>query len=133
MTALRKFSLAATLAVGSAFLSAVSVSAMPPGAGKRSAAFARSPLLAEVLKDKSSGQIRRRGPRAAGYVGQVIGGAVAYPQFHRPYATYSPAYPAFGPYSAADPAMISCMRRFRSYDAATRTYLGFDGFRRRCP
>jgi hypothetical protein len=77
----------------------------------------------------------RRAPRAAaGFAaGLAIGRAVAYPHFHRPFATYSPAYPAYGPYSAADPVVISCMRRFRTYDPSTRTYFGFDGFRHRCP
>ncbi|HXF88822.1 MAG TPA: BA14K family protein [Xanthobacteraceae bacterium] len=131
MTVLRKLSLAAGIAVGTAFVCAAVVVAMPSGAAKRSASFA------EVLnKDKAVIQVRRRRtPRAAvGFAaGLAIGGAIAYPHFHRPFATYSPAYPASGPYSAADPAIISCMRRFRTYDAATRTYLGFDGVRHRCP
>lgn len=33
----------------------------------------------------------------------------------------------------ANDAVAYCERRFRSYDAATGTYLGYDGLRHRCP
>lgn len=131
MTVLPKLSLAAGIAVGAVFLCTASVVAMPSGAAKRNASFA------EVAnKDKAVIQVRRRrAPRAdAGFAaGLAIGGTIAYPHFHRPFATFSPAYPASGPYSAADPSIISCMHRLRTYDPSTRTYLGFDGFRRPCP
>lgn len=32
-----------------------------------------------------------------------------------------------------DGAVAYCMRRFRSYDPASGTYLGYDGYRHRCP
>ncbi len=131
MALLSKLSLAAGLVVGSAFLGAAPVFAMPYGLAQLSA------QLSEILHEhRPIIQVRRRrGLRAAGGFGAglAIGGAVAYPHFYRPYATYSPAYPAYGPHSAADPAIVSCMRRFRTYDLSTRTYLGFDGFRHRCP
>jgi hypothetical protein len=30
-------------------------------------------------------------------------------------------------------AAAYCMRRFRSYDPISRTYLGYDGYRHHCP
>jgi hypothetical protein len=131
MAVLPKLSLAAGIAVGSALLWAASAFAMSYGLTRPSV------RPTEVLSERGAViQVRsRRGHRAAaGFgAGLAIGGVIAYPRVHRPYATYSPAYPAYGPYSAADPAIISCMRRFRTYDLSTRTYLGFDGFRHRCP
>ena len=53
--------------------------------------------------------------------GVVIGGAVAAPGFYgRPVRAY-------------DPAIAYCMRRFKSYDLRTMTFLGFDGRRHPCP
>lgn len=77
---------------------------------------------------------RRRSFRSdAGYpAGLAMGSAFVPPHFDRPFVTYSPAYPAFGPYSAPDPAVFSCKRRFRSRDAALPSHLSFDEFRRHC-
>jgi CubicO group peptidase (beta-lactamase class C family) len=36
-------------------------------------------------------------------------------------------------YGDYDSAVAYCMRRFRSYDPASRTYLGYDGYRHSCP
>lgn len=35
--------------------------------------------------------------------------------------------------AVAAPSVATCQARFRSYDAATGTYLGYDGLRHRCP
>jgi hypothetical protein len=37
------------------------------------------------------------------------------------------------PEPVADDAVAYCMRRFRSYDPVSQTYLGFDGLRHPCP
>ena len=52
--------------------------------------------------------------------GVVVGGAVAAPGF-------------YGRPVRADPAIEYCMRRFKSYDLRTMTFLGYDGRRHPCP
>jgi hypothetical protein len=84
----------------------------------------------------------------AGFVaGAIIGGALA-----SPYYGYGPYYPAPYPYYAAPPgpvyygapgpvyggppagdAVAYCMQRYRSYDPASGTFLGYDGRRHPCP
>jgi hypothetical protein len=57
--------------------------------------------------------------------GALIGGALAAPYYYGP-----------GPY-AYEPgggnAVAYCMRRFKSYDPGSGTYLGYDGYRHSCP
>lgn len=74
----------------------------------------------------------------AGFVaGAVIGGALApYPYYYGP----GPYYYGPGPYYAPGPvyapggnAVAYCMQRFKSYDPASGTYLGYDGLRHPCP
>ena len=55
--------------------------------------------------------------------GAIIGGAIA----SQPYA-----YETAPVYGGGD-AVAYCMSRFRSYDPASGTYLGYDGFRHPCP
>ncbi|MCG7392757.1 BA14K family protein [Microvirga sp. ACRRW] len=52
--------------------------------------------------------------------GAIIGGAIANSQ--------AQAAPAYGGSAAA-----YCAQRFRSYDPASGTYMGYDGVRRSCP
>jgi hypothetical protein len=48
--------------------------------------------------------------------------------------TYSPGYNYSYGYSPQGGGDVGyCMRRFRSYDPRSGTYLGFDGLRHRCP
>jgi hypothetical protein len=68
--------------------------------------------------------------------GALLGGALA----SRPYYGYGPGYYYnSGPeYYAAVPAPSGdsdayCARRFKSYDPASGTYLGYDGMRHPCP
>lgn len=56
--------------------------------------------------------------------GAIIGGAIANSQ--------QPTYYEGGP-SAGGDAVAYCMQRFRSYDPASSTYLGYDGVRHSCP
>jgi hypothetical protein len=81
--------------------------------------------------------------------GAIIGGAVAasepwYGYDHAPGyygygydpGYYGYGYPAPGGYVAATPgedAGAYCAQRFRSYDPASGTYLGYDGYRHPCP
>jgi hypothetical protein len=83
---------------------------------------------------------RRSGAGAGAFIaGAIIGGIIAsqpgyyydpyygYPYYHYPYRPY------YRPYVYYDPAIAYCMRRFRSYDPYSRTYLGYDGRRHPCP
>jgi BA14K-like protein len=128
---IRKVSLSLALTFGFVLSSAASISALPlyPAGGDALAAplQATSPLI-EVRN--------RRGATEAGFAAGVITGNIVasqpryysgYPQF------YTPAYPASGPYSAGDPAIAYCTRRFRTYDPYTMTYRGYDGYRYSCP
>lgn len=65
--------------------------------------------------------------------GLIIGGAIAR-SYNYPYG-YPYSYPyaaAPYPYPGGD-AVGYCLRRFRSYDPASGTYLGYDGYRHPCP
>jgi BA14K-like protein len=89
--------------------------------------------------------------------GAIIGGALANPYYYGPgpyYAAPGPYYAAPGPYYYGAPppayygapagpayggapvagdAVAYCRQRFRSYDPASGTYLGYDGQRHPCP
>jgi hypothetical protein len=85
------------------------------------------------------------GPLIGGLAaGAIIGGALASPYY---YGGYGPApvygyesdydegdggYVAVAPGGGGD-SVAYCMQRFRSYDPASGTYLGFDGMRHPCP
>jgi len=81
------------------------------------------------------------GPAAGLAAGAVIGGALAggYPAYGDGYAYYDEGYPSVGYYDSATPLYGSddaagyCAARFRSYDPASGTYLGYDGLRHPCP
>ena len=95
------------------------------------------------------GHYRNHGYRRSGWVGPGIAGALiggAIIGATQPYGYYGHSgYGAYGyepgydqDYVAATPyadgrAVAYCQRRFRSYDVASGTYLGFDGLRHSCP
>lgn len=60
--------------------------------------------------------------------GAIIGGAIAAPYY---YAPPPPVVYQYGPGNSD--AVAYCMQRFRSYDPASGTYLGYDGLRHPCP
>ncbi len=64
--------------------------------------------------------------------GAIVGGLLAAPYYYRrPYYDAGPAYYYYdGP---GDDAVEYCLRRFRSYDPYSGTYLGYDGYRHPCP
>ena len=67
---------------------------------------------------------------AAGLIGgMILGGMLAGPRYY----DYAPG-PYYGPgyYGGGDPVGY-CMRRFRSYDPGSGTYVGYDGYRHPCP
>jgi len=69
------------------------------------------------------------GPAAGFAAGAVIGSALAAPYYYGPPAyAYAPGPPPY----AGDPEAY-CESRFRSYDPASRTYMGYDGRRHPCP
>ncbi len=86
---------------------------------------------AMILTPASEADARKRTGAFLGGLaaGAIIGGAIA------GYPHYAPAYP--GPVYVVpaphDPAVEYCMRRFRSYDPYSGTYMGYDGIRRPCP
>jgi hypothetical protein len=78
--------------------------------------------------------------------GAIIGGAIAASRPRTGY-DYSPGYysngyapepgysePGYSDYGyAPDQDAAYCVQRFRSYDPASGTYLGYDGYRHPCP
>jgi hypothetical protein len=89
------------------------------------------------------------GPAAGFAAGAIIGGAVAASQPWYGYGgygydyDYAPSYysygydPGYSSYSYVAPApdgdVAYCAQRYRSYDPASGTYLGYDGRRHPCP
>jgi hypothetical protein len=65
--------------------------------------------------------------------GAIVGGALAAPYYYAEPYYYPPA--AYGPgyYPAPGSDAPYCASRYRSYDPATGTYLGYDGVRHPCP
>jgi hypothetical protein len=63
--------------------------------------------------------------------GAILGGMLAAPYYY-PQPYYYPA-PGYYEDAAPDGAVDYCMRRFRSYDPGSGTYLGNDGRRHPCP
>ena len=66
---------------------------------------------------------------AAGVIsGMILGGMLAGPRYYG----YAPG-PSYGPGYYGGDAVGYCMRRFKSYDPNSGTYLGYDGYRHPCP
>ena len=67
--------------------------------------------------------------------GAIVGGALAAPYYYGEPYYYPPA--AYGPGYYPAPGIGGdasyCASRYRSYDPATGTYLGYDGVRHPCP
>ena len=62
------------------------------------------------------------------YGGGVLGARAAY------YGAYGNNYGSYGAYNGGDTdAVAYCTQRFRSYDPASGSYLGYDGLRHACP
>jgi len=143
---------AATIVLATSVYSFANVASAAPMAG---ALALKNAAPANV----ESVQFRRWGwGLGAGLVaGAIIGGALSSPYYYGPgpyYAAPGPYYAAPGPYYYAPPppayygapaapgyggapvagdAVAYCTQRFRSYDPASGTYLGYDGQRHPCP
>jgi hypothetical protein len=59
--------------------------------------------------------------------GAALGALLATPYYYRG----GPYYYDYGP--PTDSAVAYCLRRFKSYDPRSGTYLGYDGYRHPCP
>jgi BA14K-like protein len=82
------------------------------------------------------------GGLAAGIIGSVVmGGIIAsqrpyysgyygYPGY---YGSYGYSAPYYGGYGYGGSGVAYCMSRFKSYNPASGTYLGYDGYRHACP
>lgn len=136
MRAIRSGALAFGLATGVALFPTGSASALPlsPAAGG-------TELAAQIAQAVPTVQVRSRGGGiAAGIIGgMLLGGIIAsqgpyYYDYPPPYYYRRPYYyPRYRPYVYHDPAIAYCMRRFKSYDPYSMTYLGYDGYRHPCP
>ena len=104
------------------------------------AAPVTSPLMLRSAVGSSVEAVRyRHGHGGAalglGIAGALIGGAIigaTQPYGYYPPGYYGPVYVAPAPY-VGDDAVGYCMRRFRSYDPYSGTYVGYDGLRHPCP
>jgi len=66
--------------------------------------------------------------------GAIVGGALAAPYYGQPYYYPPAAYgPGYYPAPGIEGDASYCAGRYRSYDPATGTYLGYDGVRHPCP
>ena len=137
--------LTATVLIAASVASSVSVASAAPMNG--TAIKNATPSNVETV------QFRRWGPAVgAGIVaGAIVGGMLAAPYgAYGPYGPYygpGPYYAGPGPYYPApyvagpvvrrgpvySDAVAYCMRRYRSYDPASGTFLGYDGLRHPCP
>ncbi len=127
-------------ALGAAMLLGTPALAMPlgpsAGAALGAAHEAATPLTAVQYRGRGGyrGGYRRGGGGAgvaAGLAaGAILGGIIASQAAPAPYYYGPPPARAYGP---GDPAIDYCMRRFRSYDPYSMTYLGYDGLRHPCP
>jgi BA14K-like protein len=127
------------------------------GGGAPAARFAATAPAARfnggggVYRGQYAGGYRRDGGRGfipgAAVAGAVIGGAIAannaYDYYGGPGYYSGPAYyddqyaddgaVAVVPGPVGDDSVSYCMQRYRSYDPASQTYLGNDGYRHPCP
>ncbi len=130
-----------SLTVAAAALFAVSIapvanvaSAMPVGnAFALKNAAATNIQSVQYRRGRYHGRYYRRGGGGAGVAAGVIGGMMLGGMLAGPrYYGYAPG-PAYGPGYGGGDAVGYCMRRFKSYDPRSGTYLGYDGFRHPCP
>lgn len=129
---MRKFSTAALVAVMMVAAGAPVTGAPGGGAATIAGHVEDAAPIVEVRSRRAGAAI------AAGIAGAVIGGIIASqarPYYGYPYGYYQPyaPYPYAAPYPSYDGSVAYCMRRFKSYDPVSMTYLGFDGYRHPCP
>jgi BA14K-like protein len=144
LTAIAALIAAPVAALMGGLLTGTSASALPLTAGAKE-------IAASVESQALTTQVQaRRGVRAAPRV--IRRPAFRAPRIYRPFVRrrapviigispffygpypydYDPYYYYGAPYDG-DGAVAYCIRRFKSYDLRSRTYLGYDGFRHPCP
>jgi hypothetical protein len=68
-----------------------------------------------------------------GYCGPPVAYAPPPPVYGPPPGAYGPPPPPPGYAQTEGDPIAYCMQRYRSYDPASQTFLGFDGLRHPCP
>ncbi len=132
MKLIRSGALALGIVAGVGCFPAGSALALPLGPSAGGAA-----LMAQFDQAAPEIQVRYRGRRGGsgavvgGIIGGMILGGIIASQQPRYYGYPAPVYPGYG-VPVGDP-IAYCMRRFKSYDPYSMTYLGYDGYRHRCP
>jgi len=130
-----------TFLTGTLAAAAVATAMVVAAPGPASAQIAGARIASQLdVKSAAATLVRWRrrgwyGPGAGFAAGFLFGNALlgprfyAYPAYPYPYAAYP--YRAY-PYDDDD-EIGYCIRRFKSYDLRSRTYLGYDGRRHPCP
>lgn len=133
--AIRSFTLAAAALFAMSIAPVANVaSAMPVNKSFATSNAAATNSNIETVQWRRRGDRGRRGRRggsgvAAGVLGgMILGGMLAGPRYYG----YAPG-PYYGPGYYRGDAVAYCMRRFKSYDPNSGTYLGYDGYRHPCP
>lgn len=73
-------------------------------------------------------------PLAGFAAGAIIGGALASGSYYGPGYYYGPGPYYYDDYAYSPGGSVAyCEQRYRSYDPASGTYLGYDGVRHPCP
>jgi hypothetical protein len=103
-------------------------------------------VQASAAADDAITPVRWRGRGGAAIGAGIVAGALlgAGVAASRPYYGPGPYYYGPGYYAPPPPVVYApapvygdpiayCMQRFRSYDPASGTYLGYDGYRHPCP
>lgn len=103
-------------------------------------------MQAGAVSDDAFTPVHWRGRRGAAIGAGIVAGALlgagiaaSRPYYGPgPYYYYGPGYYApppvvYAPAPVYDDPVAYCMRRYRSYDPVSGTYLGYDGYRHPCP
>jgi hypothetical protein len=107
---------------------------------KVAASLAALALAGSVILTSGSASAQRwRGHRGPGWgapiagfaAGAIIGGALASRPYYGGYGYYEEPDYAYAPQN--EDAVSYCASRYRSYDPASGTFLGYDGLRHSCP
>lgn len=149
MNSLVKMATAGAVLVGTAIALSGPVAALPlGGAAKQTADVARTMQRPDVIQVRNSG--RAAAAAMIGIIGGIVASQALAPRYYYygPPAYYYPSppvvyypppaprvyYPPPAPtvYYYNDPAIAYCIRRFKSYDIYSRTYLGYDHRRHYC-
>jgi hypothetical protein len=119
-----------TLAAAALFATTIAPGATIASAAPAANAFAikdAAPANIETVRWRGRGS--HGGGGGAGVAAGVLGGLILGGMLAAP---YGPG-PYYGPGYYGGDAVGYCLRRYRSYDPRSGTYLGYDGYRHPCP